>query len=554
MNRLTRQSRLVRLALALSLAWLLVSDVAGWVYADAAADAALLAEGEARQVIQFNPSAALQKRIFADNFVPNSPEFGLTVNGVAYTGQRAEDLGTGHVRVYYVVVGDWANVQTVERGAAGAAGLGATLLAEGEARQVIQFNPSAALQKRIFSDGFVPNSSEFGVTVNGVAYAGQRAENLGSGQVRVHYVVVGDWGNVQIAVRGAPATNAPASPPRLNVATIVGGLDTPWALAFAPDGRLFVSERPGRIRVVKDGQLQPEAWLTLDVVESGESGLLGLALDPNFAQNRYVYVAYTAARFQNRLVRLREDPATGKGVFDRVLLEGALGANNHDGGRVRFGPDGKLYWTMGDAQNPSLAQDTASLNGKILRLNSDGSVPADNPFPGSYVYSLGHRNPQGLAWQPGTGRLYATEHGPSGGAGPEQGGGRDEVNLIEAGANYGWPLITGDQGRSGLVSPVLHSGTQATWAPGGATFVTRGPWAGSLLFVGLRGQSLYRVVLDPANPRAVASFEGLLQGQYGRLRDVVEGPDGAIYLTTSNRDGRGSPAAADDRVLRLTIE
>ncbi|MCW5852166.1 MAG: PQQ-dependent sugar dehydrogenase [Anaerolineae bacterium] len=554
MNRLTRQSRLVRLALALSLAWLLVSDVAGWVYADAAADAALLAEGEARQVIQFNPSAALQKRIFADNFVPNSPEFGLTVNGVAYTGQRAEDLGTGHVRVYYVVVGDWANVQTVERGAAGAAGLGATLLAEGEARQVIQFNPSAALQKRIFSDGFVPNSSEFGVTVNGVAYAGQRAENLGSGQVRVYYVVVGDWGNVQTATRGAPATSAPASPPRLNVETVVGGLDTPWALAFAPDGRFFITERPGRIRVVKDGQLQPEAWLTLDVVESGESGLLGLALDPQFAQNGYVYVAYTAARFQNRLVRLREDPATGKGVFDRVLLEGALGANNHDGGRVRFGPDGKLYWTMGDAQNPSLAQDTASLNGKILRLNPDGSVPADNPFPGFYVYSLGHRNPQGLAWQPGTGRLYATEHGPSGGAGPEQGGGRDEVNLIEAGANYGWPLITGDQGRSGLVSPVLHSGTQATWAPGGATFVTRGPWAGSLLFVGLRGQSLYRVVLDPANPRAVASFEGLLQGQYGRLRDVVEGPDGAIYLTTSNRDGRGSPAATDDRVLRLIIE
>ena len=552
-GHLTRQSILVTLALALSLAWLLVSDVGAPVYADAATDAALLAEGERQQAIQFNPSAALQKRIFADGFVPNSPEFGLTVGGLAYTGQRAEDLGTGRVRVYYVVVGDWGNVQTVERGASGGEP-GPALLAEGEARQVIQFNPSAALQKRVFADGFVPNSPEFSLTVNGVAYAGQRAENLGSGVVRVYYVVVGDWGNVQTVTRGAPASNAPPAAPTVNVATVVGGLDTPWALAFAPDGRLFITERPGRIRVVKNGQLQPEPWLTLDVVESGESGLLGLALDPQFAQNGYVYVAYTAARFQNRLVRLREDPATGKGVFDKVLLEGALGASNHDGGRVRVGPDGKLYWTMGDAQTPTLAQDTGSLNGKILRLNPDGSVPADNPFTGSYVYSLGHRNPQGLAWQPGTGRLYATEHGPSGGAGPEQGGGRDEVNLIESGGNYGWPLITGDQGRVGLVSPVLHSGTQVTWAPGGATFVTGGPWAGSLLFVGLRGQSLYRVTLDPANPRAVASFERLLQGQYGRLRDVVEGPDGAIYLATSNRDGRGSPAANDDRVLRLTIQ
>ena len=520
--------------------------------ADAAGDA-LLAEGEARQVIQFNPSAALQKRVFADGFVPNSPEFSLTVNGVAYTGQRAEDLGTGRVRVYYVVVGDWANVQAVERGAAGG-GPGPALLAEGEARQVVQFNPSAALQKRVFADGFVPNSPEFSLTVNGVAYAGQRAESLGSGQVRVYYVVVGDWGNVQSTTRGAPASVAPPAAPRVTVETVVGGLDTPWALAFAPDGRLFIAERPGRIRIVQDGRLQPDPWLTLDVVESGESGLLGLALDPNFAQNRYVYVAYTAARFQNRLVRLREDPATGRGTLDRVLLEGALGASNHDGGRVRFGPDGKLYWTMGDAQNPALAQDPGSLNGKILRLNPDGSVPADNPFPGSPVYSLGHRNPQGLAWQPGTGRLYATEHGPSGGAGPEQGGGRDELNLVEAGGNYGWPLITGDQGRAGLVTPVLNSGTGATWAPGGAAFVSGGPWADSLLFVGLRGQSLYRVVLDPANPRAVAAFERLLQGQYGRLRDVVEGPDGALYLTTSNRDGRGSPTANGDRVLRLSVQ
>ncbi|MFN8471144.1 MAG: PQQ-dependent sugar dehydrogenase [Anaerolineae bacterium] len=357
----------------------------------------------------------------------------------------------------------------------------------------------------------------------------------------------------------APPTTAPTAAPtpaqaNISIETVATGLDTPWAIAFAPDGRMFVTERPGRIRIVKDGQLLPDPWITLDVLESGESGLLGIALDPQFAQNGYVYVAYTVARFQNRLVRLREDPATGKGVIDKVLIDSALAASNHDGGRVKFGPDGKLYWTMGDAQNGANAQNPSSLNGKILRLNPDGSIPADNPFPNSYVYSMGHRNPQGLAWQPGTGRLYETEHGPSGGQGAEAGGGRDEVNLIEAGANYGWPLITGDQTREGLVTPLINSGTQETWAPSGATFVSQGRWAGSLLFAGLRGQTLYRATLDPNDPRKVTGLERLLSGQYGRLRDVVEGPDGAIYVTTSNRDGRGSPAAQDDRVLRLTVQ
>jgi glucose/arabinose dehydrogenase len=217
---------------------------------------------------------------------------------------------------------------------------------------------------------------------------------------------------------------------------------------------------------------------------------------------------------------------------------------------VKIGPDGKIYWTMGDAGNDTLAQNLMVLNGKILRLNLDGTVPADNPFPGSYVYSYGHRNPQGLAWQPGTGLLYETEHGPSGVA-PNCC--RDEVNLIEVGKNYGWPIITGDRTAPDMVSPLIHSGNTTTWAPSGATFVTRGPWAGSMLFTGLRGQTLYRLTLDPSDPRRVVSFEQLLVQQYGRLRDVVEGPDGLIYVLTSNRDGRGSPVPDDDRVLRLTV-
>ncbi len=349
---------------------------------------------------------------------------------------------------------------------------------------------------------------------------------------------------------GGPAgIGAPA--PAVGTQVVVRGLEAPWAIDFAPDGRVFITERPGRIRIVRDGQLQAAPWMTIEVADVSEAGLLGLALDPQFAQNHFVYIAHTyrsgAGRLVNRLVRLREEG--GRGALDKVLLDDVAGAPNHDGGRVKFGPDGKLYWTMGDAQNQAFAQDRASLNGKILRLNPDGTIPGDNPFPSSAVYSYGHRNPQGLSWQPGTRRLYATEHGPSGG----QGCCRDEVNYIEPGKNYGWPVITGDETRDGLLTPVVHSGDRATWAPSGAAFATRGPWAGSFLFAGLRGQALYRLVPDPNDPRKVATFETLFERQFGRLRDVVEGPDGALYVLTSNRDRRGSPSPDDDRVMRLTV-
>jgi len=344
------------------------------------------------------------------------------------------------------------------------------------------------------------------------------------------------------------------SQPSGDVEVVAQGLETPWAMAFAPDGRIFITERPGRIRVVRNGRLERDPWMEVDAYEIGEGGLMGLALDPEFGRSRLLYVAYTyrdsGGRLKNRLARLREDPARGRGVMDKVLVDGVAGNNNHNGGRVKFGPDGKLYWTMGDAQNTRLSQDLSSLNGKILRLNADGTNPSDNPFAKSPVYSYGHRNPQGLAWQPGTERLYATEHGPSG----FQGCCRDEVNYIEAGKNYGWPVIRGDETRGDMVAPVLHSGTGETWAPGGAAFVTRGPWAGALFFTGLRGQALYRLVPDSREPRKVVSFERFFVRQFGRLRDVAEGPDGKIYLLTSNRDGRGRPSPDDDRLLRLTLK
>jgi len=353
-----------------------------------------------------------------------------------------------------------------------------------------------------------------------------------------------------LILSSVPALSAAAQP---SVEVVAGGLETPWAIDFAPDGRIFITERPGRVRVIKDRNLQKEPWMEIEVYEAGEAGLMGLALDPQFERNRFAYVAYThrdsAGRIRNRVVRLREDTAKGKGVIDKILAE-VRGARNHDGARVKFGPDGKLYWTMGDSQDGGLSQNLSSLNGKILRMNPDGTIPSDNPFKNSALYSYGHRNPQGLAWQPGTGRLYATEHGPSG----FQGCCRDELNFIEPGKNYGWPVIRGDDTREGMVPPILHSGENETWAPAGATFVTRGPWAGSLLFTGLRGQTLYRVVLDKNDPRRVVELERHFARQFGRLRDVVEGPDGALYVVTSNRDGRGNPGPNDDRVLRITFK
>jgi len=340
-----------------------------------------------------------------------------------------------------------------------------------------------------------------------------------------------------------------APPGELQVEVLVRNLEIPWALDFAPDGRIFLTERPGRIRIVRDGRLDPRPWATLPVAHVGEGGLLGLALSPDFNRTSYVFVYYTYQRdgqLWNRVVRLVE--RGGEGVVDRVILDGIPGAFVHDGGRIKFGPDGKLYITTGDARTPPLAQDRTSLAGKILRVNPDGSIPADNPFPRSPVYSYGHRNPQGLAWHPGTGALYATEHGPSGERGLCC---HDEVNLIRKGMNYGWPEVVGYSQDQRFVSPILESQND-TWAPSGAAFTTQGTWRGTLFFAALRGRALHSVLLRPDGAQ-VARHEALLRDRFGRLRDVVEGPDGALYVLTSNRDGRGIPSPDDDRLLRIRL-
>jgi glucose/arabinose dehydrogenase len=367
------------------------------------------------------------------------------------------------------------------------------------------------------------------------------------------------------AVTPSPSpTPTPTPSPRIGPAvvqgvnTIVIGLEIPWAVDLAPDGRLFVTERPGRVRIVRivgeAATVQPEPWATLParVSPNTERGLLGLALDPSFAKNGFVYLYYSyrgpGTTTLNRLVRMRD--ANGVGVDETVLLDGIPGNEQHDGGRVKFGPDGKLYLTVGDGEVDARAQNTASPNGKVLRLNSDGSIPTDNPFADSAVWSFGHRNPQGIAWHPDTGALYETEHGPSvifplcc----------QDEVNLIEKGKNYGWPVVTGQPHDARFVDPLVWSGRTDTWAPSGATFLTKsGPLRGSFLFAALRGSHLHRVVFGP-DGRTVLFEERLLENQFGRLRDVFELPSGQLLVLTSNRDARGRPLPTDDRVLLVTL-
>jgi glucose/arabinose dehydrogenase len=315
---------------------------------------------------------------------------------------------------------------------------------------------------------------------------------------------------------------------------------------------MFFTERPGRIRIVENGKLRSEPLATIPDVElSGETGLMGLALHPDFNSNKFLYVAYayTAGEKRVRVVRLREEK--GSLIEPVTIIENIPAAQFHAGTALGFGPDRKLYITTGDATDRALAQRLDSLAGKTLRLNADGSIPEDNPFSNrpstrAEIWSLGHRNSQGLDWQPGSGIMFQTEHGPSGFDGP---GGGDEVNLVEKGKNYGWPEIHHSGARAGMESPLLEFSPAV--APAGAMFYrgTAFPeMRNNFLFCTLKGESLIRVVLDG---RRVVQQQRLLEGKYGRLRAIAEGPDGAIYFSTSNKDGRGKPASDDDRILRL---
>ncbi|MSP80484.1 MAG: PQQ-dependent sugar dehydrogenase, partial [Rhodospirillales bacterium] len=325
--------------------------------------------------------------------------------------------------------------------------------------------------------------------------------------------------------------------PGFKVETWIAGLEAPWSLVFLPDGRALVSERPGRIRLIRGGILVPEPYATLDVATGGEGGLMGLAVHPDFPRVPLVYAMLTyfpgplpAFHRQNRVVRLRDQG--GIGAFDRVVLDGIPGSFNHNGGRIGFGPDGMLYVATGDTYQADLAQDPNSLAGKILRLTPEGAIPADNPFPGSPIYSFGHRNPQGLAWHPATKNLFISEHGPSGEFGL---GGHDEINVVVPGGNYGWPKAVGAPGRAPFSDPLIAWKTPTT-PPSGAAF-----WQNDLFVATLRSEALIRVVMThgrAGNDYRVERIERLFgrgETRPGRLRDAVAGPDGALYVLTNNR-------------------
>lgn len=325
---------------------------------------------------------------------------------------------------------------------------------------------------------------------------------------------------------------------------IAENLNVPWAVDVSDKGDIYFTERYGVVRIIKDVKLNPQSLIkfTSPFVSKGEGGLMGIALDPNHSQNHYIYVMHSYEeenRIYNRVVRLIEKDNNAS--IDRILIDKIPGGQIHNGGRLKIGTDKKLYITTGDAGNSALAQDPTSTAGKILRIELDGSIPKDNPITNSPVYSLGHRNPQGLAWNYKN-ILYESEHGQSE---------HDEINIIKPGSNYGWPLVQGEEESTevSIQKPLIHS-SEETWAPSGITFVNQGPWKGKLLVANLRGQQLLSISLN-GNGTVVNNIDVLLKNEYGRLRDVIQGKDGSIYITTSNRDGRGMPNITDDKIIKL---
>ncbi|MCS3779572.1 PQQ-dependent sugar dehydrogenase [Tsukamurella ocularis] len=327
---------------------------------------------------------------------------------------------------------------------------------------------------------------------------------------------------------GAPSeTAAPSASagPALDD-TIATGLDAPWSIAFT-DGAPLVSERDrGRIVEIVDGK--PREVGRIDgVAARGEGGLLGIAVRDGDL------FAYVTTATDNRIVRMPLLGAAGSRSLGpaRAILTGLPAASIHNGGRIAFGPDGMLYATVGDAGRPSDAQNPREFGGKILRMTPDGARPADNPFPDSLVYSLGHRNAQGLAWGP-DGALYASEFGQNT---------WDELNLIRPGANYGWPEVEGIGRREGFVDPLQQWSTSSA-SPSGIAIV-----GNDLLIANLRGERLRTVPLAATGTATERYRESL-----GRLRDVVRAPDGSAWILTNNTDGRGDPRPGDDRIVRVT--
>lgn len=348
----------------------------------------------------------------------------------------------------------------------------------------------------------------------------------------------------------SPPDAALTTPHRTEV--IARGLVVPWELRFLPDGRQIFTERIGRVRLIENGKLIDEPALTLPAAQDNKMGLLGLALAPDFENTGHLFLAWNKQigdrRYELRMERYRLDG--NKLVEPKILIEGIPANRNHTGCRLEFGPDGMLYMTTGDADLADGSQQLDQLHGKILRFNPDGSTPADNPFVGKEnarpeIWSYGHRNPQGIAFQPGTGRLYASEHGPLHG---------DEVNQIEKAANYGWPIITHRREAEGMRSPLIEISPSV--GPGRLLFYQGKAFPelrGSLLLCCLRGSAVFRISLS--GDGIPTHIERLWHEKWGRIRFITEAPDGSLWLGTSMQDPpEGRPRPEDDRLIRIVAD
>lgn len=329
-------------------------------------------------------------------------------------------------------------------------------------------------------------------------------------------------------------------------------LEVPWSIVFTSPERMLVNERPGRLRIVENGKLVDKPLKVFTEVSSGsEEGLMGLAIEPDYTNNKLIYVSYAYEKGGDLVVKVVRFKDNGDNLSEEtIIIDGLPAARFHAGCRIRFGPDNKLYITTGDAGERKLAQGLDNLYGKILRINADGTIPSDNPFANSPIWSYGHRNPQGIDWH-ASGTMWSTEHGPSGFDGP---GGGDEVNVIVKGGNYGWPEVSHEDSKEGMISPLLVF-TPAD-APASGMFYKSGKieeFKNTFLFGCLRGQGIIVVKVKEGDPTKFDSFKKIAT-DYGRIREIAEGPDGSIYFSSSNKDGRGNVKKGDDKIYRIMPE
>lgn len=350
----------------------------------------------------------------------------------------------------------------------------------------------------------------------------------------------------------ADTSAPPSSAAEFSTRNVATGLNTPWEILWGPDNRIWTTERNGIVSAIDPATGAKKILLTIgDIAQTGESGLMGMVLHPNFTANPFVYLAYTYQSGGNLTVKIvRYSYANDALSSPQTLVDGIRGNVIHNGCRLAFGPDGMLFITTGDAGMSGLAQQREQINGKILRIAPDGAIPADNPWPNSAVWAIGSRNAQGLVFAP-DGTLYASEHGPNN---------DDEVNIIQKGRNYGWPEVEGlcntqkekeFCAANSVVEPI------ANWTPTlavcgldyyGSDAISE--WKNSLLLVALKSRTL--VCMKLGSDGKIASTNTYFSGDFGRMRDICVAPDGRVFLATSNRDGRGDPSGEDDRIIEVS--